>query len=155
MPASNGIPPGYPKFAANLSAWELKFYYDYEGKMPTDFSDDLNRRLLHGYAACTSYIDACLGRVLDALEETGLAENTIVVLWGDHGYRLGEHSSWTKHTNFETDTRVPLLMRIPGKAGGKSSEEPGGTDRSLSNSVRTDRRPHSCALPGAELCRDS
>ena len=122
MPANVGIPPGYPEFAANRSAWELKFYYDYEGKMPTDFSDDLNRRLLHGYAACTSYVDTCLGRVLNALDETGLSENTIVVLWGDHGYRLGDHSSWTKHTNFETDTRVPLLMNVPGKSGGKASE---------------------------------
>lgn len=121
MPTNLGIPPGYPEYAANLSAWELKFYYDYEGNMPTDFPDDLNRRLLHGYAACVSYIDACLGRVLDAMDETGLADNTIVVLWGDHGYRLGDHSSWTKHTNFETDTRVPLLIRVPGKAGGKAS----------------------------------
>lgn len=122
MPTGKSIPPGYPRYAANLSAWELKFYHDYEGKSPTGFSDGLNKRLLHGYAACTSYIDACLGRVLDALDEAGLAKNTIVVLWGDHGFKLGEHGSWSKHTNFETDTRVPLLVRIPGEANGTATD---------------------------------
>ena len=115
MPTNAGIPPGYPPYAANLGAAELRAYTDYEGEMPTDFSDEVNRRLLHGYAACTSYVDACLGRVLDALDKTGLAENTIVVLWGDHGWKLGDHSSWVKHTNFECDTRVPLMIRVPGK----------------------------------------
>ena len=63
------------------------------------------------------------GQISDAVKaiKKGLADNTIIVLWGDHGYRLGDHSSWTKHTNFETDTRVPLLISVPGKAGGKSS----------------------------------
>lgn len=121
MPLNVGIPPGYPPYAANLSASELRAYTDYEGEMPTDFSDEVNQRLLHGYAACTSYVDACLGRVLNALDETGLAENTIVVLWGDHGWKLGDHSSWVKHTNFECDTRVPLLIRVPGKGRSKST----------------------------------
>ncbi|MEM7601582.1 MAG: sulfatase, partial [Verrucomicrobiota bacterium] len=121
MPTNLGSPPGYPEYAANLTGWELKFYEGYEGETPADFSDELNRRLLHGYAACVSYIDACLGRILDVLEKTGLAQNTIVVLWGDHGYRLGEHSSWTKHTNFEVDVRVPLFVRVPGKVAGETS----------------------------------
>lgn len=80
MPANLEIPEGYPEYAANLSAWELKFYEGYEGDRPTDFSDELNKCLLHGYAACVSYIDACLGRILDALDENGLADSTIVVL---------------------------------------------------------------------------
>ena len=122
MPANHGIPPGYPKYAANLTAWELEFYHDFEGNGPREFSSELNRRLLHGYAACTSYVDACVGRVLDALDETGLAANTIVVVWGDHGWKLGDHSSWSKHTNFECDTHVPLIVRVPGKTQGKSSE---------------------------------
>lgn len=122
MPTNRGIPPGYPEYAANLTGWELKFYYDFQGNRPTDFSVDLNRKLLHGYAACTSYIDACLGRVLDALDRTGLAGNTIVVLWGDHGWKLGDHSSWSKHTNFECDTRVPLLIHVPGRGIGQSSD---------------------------------
>jgi len=113
MPPNQSIPKGYPEHAANLMAHEMHKYSDFEGKSPADFSDELNLRLLHGYAATTSYADACVGRVLDALEQTGLAENTIVVLWGDHGWKLGDHGSWTKHTNFECDARTPLIIRDP------------------------------------------
>lgn len=123
MPANRGIPPGYLKRAANLEASELWGYTDFEGEMPTDFSDALNLRLLHGYAAATSYVDACIGRVLDALEQTGLDENTVVVLWGDHGWKLGDHSSWCKHTNFECDTRVPLIVRDPRHTQSRSSDQ--------------------------------
>ena len=113
MPPNQSIPKGYPEHAANLMAHEMHKYSDFEGESPADFSDDLNLRLLHGYAATTSYADACVGRVLDTLEQTGLAENTIVVLWGDHGWKLGDHGSWTKHTNFECDARTPLIIRDP------------------------------------------
>ena len=122
MPKSKGIPPGYPKYAANLLAYEMHKYSDFEGKSPKDFSDITNKRLLHGYAACTSYADACIGRILNALEINNLAKNTIVVLWGDHGWKLGDHSSWTKHTNFECDTRVPLIIRDPRSKGGKRTK---------------------------------
>ena len=121
MPPNRGIPPGYPIHAANPSASEMKSYSDFEGNGPADFSDATNRRLLHGYAAATSYADACVGRVLRALEASGLSENTIVILWGDHGWKLGDHSSWCKHTNFECDTRVPLLVRDPRMEGGKTT----------------------------------
>ncbi len=122
MPANSGIPPGYPIDAANLKAMEMTKYSDYEGKGPKDFSDETNRRLLHGYAAATSYVDACVGRVLDALQDSGFERNTIVVLWGDHGWKLGDHSSWCKHTNFECDTRVPLIIYDPRiKVGQKTS----------------------------------
>jgi len=70
--------------------------------------------LRHGYYACVSYVDAQVGKVLGALERLGLGGNTIVVLWGDHGYSLGEAGHWCKDTNFELDTRVPLIMRVPG-----------------------------------------
>jgi iduronate 2-sulfatase len=73
-------------------------------------------KLRHGYYACVSYVDAQIGKVLAALERTGLAENTIVVLWGDHGYALGDAGRWCKGTNFELDARVPLLIRTPGLA---------------------------------------
>lgn len=75
---------------------------------------DEARRLRQGYYACVSYVDAQVGRLLAALEEQGLAESTIVVLWGDHGYSLGEADHWCKATNFERDTRVPLVIRVPG-----------------------------------------
>jgi iduronate 2-sulfatase len=61
----------------------------------------------HGYYACASYVDAQVGRVLDALQRLGLDQNTIVVLWGDHGWSLGEKDRWCKGTNFERDTLVP------------------------------------------------
>lgn len=76
--------------------------------------DDLARELIHGYYASTSYMDAQLGRVMEELDRLGLAENTVVVLWGDHGWHLGDHGMWTKHTNYEEATRIPLLVIAPG-----------------------------------------
>ncbi len=78
-------------------------------------NDTLSRKLKHGYYACVSYIDAQIGRLLDALHQNGLDKNTIVILWGDHGWKLGEHGMWCKHTQFELDSHVPLLMRVPGQ----------------------------------------
>lgn len=72
------------------------------------------RKLRHGYYACVSYVDSQVGKVLDALKRLGLDRNTIVVLWGDHGWSLGEKDRWCKGTNFERDTRVPLMIRVPG-----------------------------------------
>ena len=120
MPPNAGIPPGYPVFAANQNAPEMKKYSDFEGLGPKDFSMATNQRLLHGYAAATSYVDACVGRILDSLERNGLADKTIVVLWGDHGWKLGDHSSWCKHTNFECDARVPLIVRDPRTQAGRT-----------------------------------
>ena len=70
--------------------------------------------LRHGYYACVSYVDAQVGKLLDALKRLGLEGNTIIVLWGDHGYSLGEADHWCKGTNFEMDTRTPLMFRFPG-----------------------------------------
>ena len=79
---------------------------------------DLQRTLIHGYYASTAFVDAQIGKVLDALEETGLAANTIVVLWGDHGFHLGDHGSWTKHSNHEQANRIPLIFAGPGISAG-------------------------------------
>jgi iduronate 2-sulfatase len=81
----------------------------------TPLPDSLTRNLIHGYYACVSYIDAQVGLLIDALRQLNLADNTIVVLWGDHGWKLGEYGSWSKHTNYEIDTRVPLIIRAPGQ----------------------------------------
>jgi arylsulfatase A-like enzyme len=96
---------------------ELRGYFGIpkEGRVP----DALARQLVHGYAACVSYMDAQLGRVLAKLDHLGLREDTVVILWGDHGWKLGEHDSWCKHTNFEIDARAPLLISAPGKPGGQ------------------------------------
>lgn len=78
------------------------------------FSEELKRTLIHGYYASISYMDAQLGRVLDELVRLELDNNTIVVLWGDHGWHLGDHGSWTKHSNFEQANRIPILIYAPG-----------------------------------------
>ena len=80
-------------------------------------------KLIHGYYAAVSYMDAQLGRVLEALRDQGLAENTVVILWGDHGWHLGDHGMWCKHSNYEQATRAALLMSVPGqKTKGKQCD---------------------------------
>ena len=122
LPENLKVPPGYPDYARNTQAGELRSYSDVPLKgSPAEFPDELNRRLLHGYHACVSYTDRNIGVLLDALEKSGAAQNTIVVLWADHGWKLGDHQSWCKHTNFECDTRVPLIIRHPGKNSPRGS----------------------------------
>ena len=77
------------------------------------FSDVLARKIKHAYYACISYVDALVGSILEELEASGLAGNTIVIFTSDHGYQLGDHSLWSKHTNFELATRVPLFVSLP------------------------------------------
>ena len=74
----------------------------------------------HGYYACLSYVDAQIGKVLDALDELGLADNTIVVFLGDHGWHLGEHGFLEKHNLMDRATHVPLMVRVPGMQKGKT-----------------------------------
>ena len=71
-------------------------------------------QLRHGYYACVSYVDAQIGKILYVLDELGLRKNTIIVLWGDHGYHLGEQDLWCKSTNFELSARVPVIISAPG-----------------------------------------
>jgi arylsulfatase A-like enzyme len=92
-------------------------------------SADLARQLIHGYYASTSFVDAQIGKILDELDRLELARETIVVLWGDHGFHLGDHGFWTKHTNYEQATRIPLVIVAPGVA------EPGSSTRQLAESV--------------------
>jgi iduronate 2-sulfatase len=83
---------------------------------------ELARRLIHGYYACVSYTDAQIGKLLDELDRLELAENTIVVLWGDHGWNLGEHTLWCKHSCFETSMHAPLIVTAPGVSGGRKTK---------------------------------
>ncbi len=69
--------------------------------------------LRHGYYACVSYIDTQIGRLMRELDNLGLRDNTIVILWGDHGFHLGEHGIWGKQSNFELDTRSPMMLAVP------------------------------------------
>ena len=82
------------------------------------------RNLVRSYLACTSFMDSQVGRLLDALEETGRAENTIVVLWGDHGWHLGEKQITGKNTLWERSTRVPLVFAGPGVTPGQVCRRP-------------------------------
>lgn len=82
--------------------------------------DAMQRKLLHGYYATTTYADAQIGKVLDTLDELGMSDNTIIVLWGDHGWHLGDHGYWTKHTNYEQCNRIPIMFVAPGVTKPKS-----------------------------------
>lgn len=97
----------------------------YDG-VPTDgpIPDDVQREAIHGYYACVSYVDAQVGRLLDELDALGLAENTTVVLWGDHGFHLGDHSMWGKHSTLEQAARVPLIFRPHGGSSVASIRTP-------------------------------
>ena len=112
-------PKGAPDAA--LHNWgELRAYHGIPPKGA--LSEELARKLVHGYYACVSYTDAQIGRVLTELERLGLRDNTVVILWGDHGWNLGEHGLWCKHCNFETSLHSPLIIRGPGiKHGAKTN----------------------------------
>lgn len=125
VPTIDHLPSGSPSFAGHTNG-ELHNYpgVPKEDPIPVEYA----KQLRHGYYACVSYTDAQIGKVLDALEKEGLADNTIIVLWGDHGWQLGDHGLWHKHTNFEIATRAPLLISLPKSLGsgsaGKKCEAP-------------------------------
>ncbi|MGE9294768.1 MAG: sulfatase-like hydrolase/transferase, partial [Puniceicoccales bacterium] len=131
-------PDGTPEFTLQ-PGWEIRGKYDVPKRGA--FSDELQRELIHGYHACVSYIDAQVGKLLDALEQAGVADNTIGVLWGDHGWHLGDHSMWCKHSVYEQATRSPLIIFSP------KQKDHGG--RVLSPTEFTDIFPTLCEL--AEL----
>lgn len=115
----NYYPPKDAPDGAVHSSGELRAYSDIakKGVLP----EEKARELIRGYRAATSYTDAHLGRLLDAFDSLGLAENTIIVLWGDHGWNLGEHTMWCKHSCFETSVRAPLIFATPASRGFKSN----------------------------------
>lgn len=87
------------------------------------------QKLIHGYYAGTSFVDAQIGKVIDELDRLNLSDNTIIVLWGDHGFHLGDHGIWTKHTNYEQANRIPILISAPGVT------KPNSSTRQLTESV--------------------
>ena len=121
------FPVGAPAYAGDSDSGEFRAYINVPAKdkklartpLPPAFASQVR----HGYYAAVSYTDANLGILLDALEKEGIADNTVIVLWGDHGWKLGDHEEWGKHTNFEVDARVPLIFSYPGQktAGQKSN----------------------------------
>jgi iduronate 2-sulfatase len=106
------MPAGAPAFAFQDS-WELRG--GYTGVPDGPLPEELQVELIHGYRACVSYIDAQVGKLLDKLAELNLREETIVVFWGDHGWHLGDHGMFCKHTNYEQAVRSPLIIACPGQ----------------------------------------
>jgi iduronate 2-sulfatase len=97
-----------------LRPWgELRNYYGMP-KTTAPVGPDTTLILRQGYFACVSYVDALIGKLLDELKALELDKNTIVILWGDHGYKLGDYGYWCKWSNMDIDTRVPLIIKVPG-----------------------------------------
>lgn len=123
---------------------ELKGSGEFRSYHFADFdenSGEFHRMMRHGYLACTSYVDKLVGDILAELERLDLADNTIVVLWGDHGWHLGEHNFWGKHNTMHLATRVPLIVKAPGM-------KPGTTASIVETS---DIFPTLCALAGIDI----
>jgi iduronate 2-sulfatase len=136
MPAITVAPLNAPSYAPTASG-ELHGYADIPSRGEID--EATTRNLIHGYYAATSYTDAQIGRVLDALDANQLTERTVVVLWGDHGWHLGDHGMWCKHTNYEHAARIPLIVSGP-------SVQHGHKTSAMVESV--DIFPTLCALAG-------
>ncbi len=138
--AENPDPPEDAPRQAIHNWGELRNYYS----IPETgaLTDSAANKLRHGYYACVSYTDALVGLLLDELEKNGFAENTIIVLWGDHGWNLGEHGLWCKHCNFNTSINAPLIVKVPGLTKGK-----------MNNSITEfiDIYPTLCELSGLNL----
>ena len=110
---NSSLPKDAPAYAIRQFDGEI---YQYAGMPPKGQTvpDEAGRKLRHAYYAAVSYTDAQIGMVLAELKQLGLDKNTIVVLWGDHGWKLGEHGAWGKHTNVENDVNAPLIISVPG-----------------------------------------
>lgn len=127
----------YVQALANFG--ELRKYHGIQAE--GQLTDEQSNQMIHGYYAAVSMIDAQLGKLLDALKENGLVDNTIVVLWGDHGWKLGEYGNWCKHSNMEMDVNAPLFIAAPGMEKNQQTE-------SLAEFV--DIYPTLCDLAGLE-----
>jgi len=132
-------PKGAPDAA--LHNWgELRKYADIPKKGP--LSEEMARILVHGYYACVSYTDYLIGQLLAELDRLGMRKNTIIVLWGDHGWNLGEHGLWCKHCNFETSLHSPMIVNTPWHRGNQKTN-------ALTEFV--DIYPSLCELSGLSL----
>jgi iduronate 2-sulfatase len=119
QPHSSVPPEGAPPYATQISG-ELRAYAESPETGPV--SPELTRQLIHGYYAAVSYMDTQLGKVLAELDALKLSDNTIIVLWGDHGWHLGDHGMWCKHSNYEQATRSALMIAAPGKKAAQHSQ---------------------------------
>jgi iduronate 2-sulfatase len=120
LPENYHVPQDAPQESIHSSG-ELRAYAGIPKTGPV--SDESARKLIHGYYACVSYTDAQVGKILDELARLHLTDNTIVVLWGDHGWNLGEHTLWCKHSCYETSMQIPLIVKAPGVAASEQRSE--------------------------------
>ena len=98
--------------------------YTLDANQQLQLDKDFERELIHGYYACVTFIDFQIGKILNQLKQKGLMDNTIIVIWGDHGYHFGDHRLWNKHSNFEQATRSPLLIYDPSSKKGNKIISP-------------------------------
>jgi iduronate 2-sulfatase len=110
-----------------------------KGRLP----DSLQSVLIHGYYAAATYIDDMIGMLLEEINQLGVSDQTIIVLWGDHGWHLGDHGLWCKHSNFEQATKAPLIMKTPFQLA-KGAKHLGPTEF-------TDIAPTLCELAGIPI----
>lgn len=116
--SDNRHPPNAAPDCSTHNSPESRSYFDIPRGEP--ITEKKQRELLHGYYASVSYVDAQIGRVLQELKRSDLDRNTIVVLWSDHGYHLGDHGLWGKATNFEWAVRSTLIVSVPGVKPGRT-----------------------------------
>ncbi|MPZ19413.1 MAG: sulfatase-like hydrolase/transferase [Luteitalea sp.] len=110
------LPAGPPTDVPKIALHDFRELRGYAG-MPKEgpLTPAQVRHLRHGYYAAISYVDAQIGKVINELDRLGLSDRTIIVLWSDHGFHIGEHALWAKTSNFERDARVPLIISTPGQ----------------------------------------
>ncbi|MEM6379120.1 MAG: sulfatase [Bacteroidota bacterium] len=146
LPKNPSIPNGAPIQTMN-SMYELRHYdgFGHIGHPTSDYrmSEDTVRILRQGYYASVTYVDALLGDLLGHLKEIGIYDNTIIVVWGDHGWKLGDHNSWGKMTNYNIDLQVPVIIRYP------NQKNRGAQTFAITELV--DLFPSICELAGIEV----
>ena len=103
---------GSGELSSNFITPDISYTFDKNSKK-VQLDEAFQKELIHGYYACVSYVDFQIGKLIQSLKQNGLYDNTIIVVWGDHGFHLGDHSMWCKHSNFEQATRSPLLIYNP------------------------------------------
>ena len=111
--ASNRFQPENSPDISMHKYGELRKYTNIPSDFNLDVPDSTQKKLIHGYYACVSYIDDEIGKLIKHLKKLEIYDNSIIVLWGDHGWQLGEHNLWAKHCNYQTSLKVPLLIKYP------------------------------------------
>lgn len=146
LAANPNVPENAPSHTMN-SMYELRHYdgFNHIGHPQSEYrmSEDTSRILKHGYYASVSYVDALLGNLIAHMKEIGIYENTIIILWGDHGWKLGDHNSWGKMTNYNVDLQVPMIIRYP------DQENRGAQTFEITELI--DMFPSLCEIAGIEV----